>query len=197
LFGGLFSRFSIGAIPFLMALLLQLGFGLSALSAGLLTFTGAIGAMTMKAAAPPIIRRFGFRTVLIGNTFLVALLSASSGFFRPETPLWVITMLLLCGGFFRSLQFTALNTFGYADIDSPQMSRASSMATMFQQLAQSIGVALAAIVVHLTLAWNHNQALTAQALAPAFFVIGLLSLCGLFFFVPLDPRAGEEISGRK
>jgi hypothetical protein len=71
------------------------------------------------------------------------------------------------------------------------------MATMFQQLAQSIGVALAAIVVHLTLAWNHNQALTAPALAPAFFVIGLLSLFGLFFFVPLHPNAGEEISGRK
>jgi MFS family permease len=197
LFGGLFSRFSISAIPFLMALLLQLGFGLSALAAGLLTFTGAIGAMTMKAAAPPIIRRFGFRTVLIGNTFLIALLSASSGFFRPETPLWVIALLLLLGGFFRSLQFTALNTFGYADISTPQMSRASSMATMFQQLSQSIGVALSAIVVHLTLAWNHNQALTASSMTPAFFVIGLLSLCGLFFFVPLDPKAGEEISGRK
>ncbi len=71
------------------------------------------------------------------------------------------------------------------------------MATMFQQLAQSIGVALSAIVVHLTLAWNHNQALNASSLAPAFFVIGLLSLGGLFFFVPLHSRAGDEISGHK
>jgi MFS family permease len=197
LFGGLFSRFSISAVPFLMALMLQLGFGLSALMAGLLTFSTAIGALSMKAAAPPIIRRFGFRTVLIGNTFIIALLTAGNGFFRVETPLWLLTFVLLLGGFFRSLQFTALNTFGYADVTQPQMSRASSMATMFQQLAQSIGVALSAIVVNLTLAANHNQALSASSLTPAFLVIGLLSLGGLFFFLPLHPRAGDEISGHK
>jgi EmrB/QacA subfamily drug resistance transporter len=196
IFGGLFSRFTIGAIPFLMALLLQLGFGLSAFVAGLLTLAGAVGALTMKVTAPPILRRLGFRTVLIGNTFLVAALSGCNGFLRPETPLWLLALLLLFGGFFRSLQFTALNTFGYADIAPPQMSRASSMATMFQQLAQSLGVALSAIVVHYTLVWNNNQTLSAANLAPAFFVIGALSLGGLFFFVPLHPAAGAEISGR-
>jgi len=197
IFGGLFSRFSIGAIPFLMALLLQLGFGYSAFIAGLLTLAGAIGALTMKAVAPPILRRFGFRTVLVVNSLLVAALSACNGFLRPGMPVWLIVALLLSGGFFRSLQFTALNTFGYADVSSRQLSQASSMSTMFQQLAQSIGVALAAIVIQYTLSWNQDHALGAADLMPAFLVIGTLSLGGLFFFVPLDPRAGAEISGRR
>lgn len=192
--GGMFPRFSIGAVPFLMALLLQLGFGFSAFVAGLLTLAGAIGALTMKAAAPPIIRRFGFRSVLIVNSFLVAALSACNGLLRPGVPIWLIVALLLTGGFFRSLQFTALNTFGYADVTAQQMSRASSMSTMFQQLAQSIGVALAALVINATLAWNHDHALGAADLAPAFFVIGALSLGGLILFVPLHPQAGAEIS---
>jgi len=196
-FGGLFARFSIGAVPFLMALLLQLGFGLSAFAAGSLTFMGAVGAMTMKSAAPPIIRRLGFRTVLVGNSFLVALFSAGNGFIRPATPHAWLMLWLLLGGFFRSLQFTALNTFGYAEVSSPQMSRASSMATMFQQVAQSLGVAVAAIVVHYTLLWHGNRPLDATSLEPAFFLIGGLSLGGLFFFVPLHPDAGAEVSGRK
>jgi EmrB/QacA subfamily drug resistance transporter len=196
-YGGLFSRFSIGAIPFLMALLLQLGFGLSAFAAGMLTFAGAVGAITMKSAAPPIIRRLGFRTVLIGNTFLVALLSGGNGFIRPGTPHALLMLWLLLGGFFRSLQFTALNTFGYAEVTTPQMSRASSMATMFQQVAQSLGVALSAIVVHYTLVWNGNRPLDATSMTPAFFLIGALSLGGLYFFVPLAPDAGAEVSGRR
>jgi EmrB/QacA subfamily drug resistance transporter len=196
-FGGLFSRFSIGAIPFLMALLLQLGFGLSAFAAGSLTFMGAVGAITMKSAAPPIIRRFGFRTVLVGNTFLVGLFSAGNGFIRPGTPHAWLMLWLLLGGFFRSLQFTALNTFGYAEVTTPQMSRASSMATMFQQVAQSLGVALSAIVVHYTLLWHGDGPLDASSLEPAFFLIGALSLGGLYFFVPLARDAGAEVSGQR
>jgi len=196
-FGGLFSRFSIGAIPFLMALLLQLGFGLSAFAAGSLTFMGAVGAITMKSAAPPIIRKFGFRSVLVGNTFLVGFFSAGNGFIRPATPHILLMIWLLFGGFFRSLQFTALNTFGYAEVSTPQMSRASSMATMFQQIAQSLGVALSAIIVHYTLLWHGNRPLDATSLEPAFFLIGALSLGGLFFFVPLARDAGAEVSGQR
>ena len=196
-YGGLFSRFSIGAVPFLMALLLQLGFGLSAFAAGSLTFIGAVGAITMKSAAPPIIRRFGFRTVLIGNSFIVAVMSSGNGFIRPGTPHILIMLWLLFGGFFRSLQFTALNTLGYAEISTAQMSRASSMATMFQQVAQSMGVAVAAIVVHYTLLWHGNRPLDATSLMPAFLLIGALSLGGLYFFVPLATDVGAEVSGQR
>ena len=194
--GGLFSRLVIGASPFLLALLLQLGFGLSAFEAGLLTFTGAVGALMMKTTARPIIRRFGFKRVLIVNAVAVAALSASYALFRATTPHWILIATLLVGGFFRSLQFTALNALGYADVPQPLMSRASSLASMFQQLAQSLGVGLAAILIHYTIAWRHSPTLVAADITPAFAIVGGLSLIALFFFAALPADAGAEVSGR-
>jgi EmrB/QacA subfamily drug resistance transporter len=194
--GGLFSRLVIGATPFLLALLLQLGFGLSAFRAGLLTFVGAVGALLMKTTARPIIQRFGFRRVLIVNALAVAALSGSYCLFRATTPHWILLSVLLVGGFFRSLQFTALNALGYADVPPPQMSRASSLASMFQQLAQSLGIGIAALLIHFTLAWRHSPALGAADIAPAFAIVAALSLVALFFFIRLPPAAGAEVSGR-
>jgi EmrB/QacA subfamily drug resistance transporter len=194
--GGLFSRLVIGATPFLLALQLQLGFGLSAFRAGLLTFVGAVGALLMKTTARPIIQRFGFRRVLIANALAVAALSGSYCLFRASTPHWILLSVLLVGGFFRSLQFTALNALGYADVPPPQMSRASSLASMFQQLAQSLGIGIAALLIHFTLAWRHSPALSAADITPAFAIVAALSLVALFFFIRLPPDAGAEVSGR-
>jgi len=194
--GGLFSRLVIGASPFLLALLLQLGFGLSAFQAGLLTFAGAVGALLMKTTAHPIIRRFGFKKVLIGNTLAVAVFSASYALFRATTPHWMLIGVLLVGGFFRSLQFTALNALGYAEVTQPLMSRASSLASMFQQLAQSLGVGMAAVLIHYTLAWNHSSTLGAADISPAFAIVAAISLISLLFFIRLPSNAGAEVSGR-
>jgi EmrB/QacA subfamily drug resistance transporter len=195
--GGLFSRLIVGATPFLMALLLQLGFGLSAFEAGLLTFTGAVGALLMKTTARPIIRVFGFRWVLIVNAVSVAALSGCYAFFQVTTPHWILIVTLLVGGFFRSLQFTALNAMGYADVSQAQMSRASSLSTMFQQLAQSLGIGIAAVVIHYTMAWHHSTKLGTAEIAPAFAIVALLSLLALFFYIPLPADAGAEVSGRR
>jgi EmrB/QacA subfamily drug resistance transporter len=194
--GGLFSRLMIGASPFLLALLLQLGFGLTAFQAGLLTFAGAVGALAMKATARPIIRLFGFKTVLIVNAVATALTSGIYALFRPTTPHWLLILVLLIGGFFRSLQFTALNALGYADVPPALMSRASSLSSMFQQLAQSLGVGLAAILIHYTLAWRHSPKLVAADITPAFAIVALLSLLSILFFAPLPANAGAEVSGR-
>ena len=194
--GGLFSRLVIGASPFLLALLLQLGFGLSAFQAGLLTFAGAAGALLMKTTARPIINWFGFKRVLIANALVVAALSGCYALFRVTTPHWILLLTLLIGGFFRSLQFTALNAIGYADIPQRLMSRASSLASMFQQLAQSLGVGLAAMLIHYTLAWRHSAKLTAADITPAFAIVAVLSLIAIFFFVALPSDAGAEVSGR-
>jgi len=194
--GGLFSRLIIGASPFLLALLLQLGFGLSAFQAGLLTFSGAAGALVMKTTARPIIRRFGFKRTLIVNAVLVAALSGCYCFFRASTPHWIILITLLTGGFFRSLQFTALNAMGYADVSPPLMSRASSLSSMFQQLAQSLGVGLAAMLIHYTIVLRHSPKLSAADITPAFAVVAGLSLIALFFYIPLPTDAGAEVSGR-
>ncbi len=193
--GGLFSRMVIGASPFLLALQLQIGFGLSAFQAGLLTFIGAVGALMMKTTARPIIARFGFRSVLIGNALIVAAISACYTGFRATTPHWLLLGTLLVGGFFRSLQFTALNALGYADVPAPLMSRASSLATMFQQLAQSLGIGLAAVLIHYTMVWRGSSGITTANIAPAFSIVAALSLLALYFYIRLPRAAGAEVSG--
>jgi EmrB/QacA subfamily drug resistance transporter len=193
--GGSFVRMGIGATPFLLALLLQVAFGLSALQAGLMTFASAAAALAMKTAAPPILARFGFRTTLMFNAVIVAASFMAYGLFRPATPLWMIYAVLLAGGFFRSLQFTSLNGMAFADVDPSLMSRASALSTMGQQVSQSIGVGMAALLLHLFLARAHTTRLTASIIAPAFEVIGLVSLISLAFFLPLPRNAGEGLHG--
>jgi EmrB/QacA subfamily drug resistance transporter len=198
--GGTPLRMAMGATPFLLALLLQMGFGLSALEAGLITFTSAAGALLMKATARPIIARFGFKSVLVWNTLITSTVFMGYGLFRASTPHWLIIATLLVGGFFRSLQFTALNALAYADIEQAGMSRASSLASVGQQLSQSLGIGFAAILLGL-LRHGHGaaslHALRASDISPAFVIIGAISFLGLAFFLPLPHDVGAEVSGRR
>ncbi len=194
--GGAFLRFAMGASPFLLALLLQLGFGMSAFQAGLTTFAAAAGALLMKTTAPPLIRRFGFRNILIWNGVISAVLMFAYAFFTPAMPHVLLLIILLTGGFFRSLQFTSLNGLAYADIPQERMSRASTLSSMGQQLAQSVGVGLAAVLLHLSMQARHETDVTVSAISPVFGVMALVTLIGLFWFVRLPADAGEELSGR-
>jgi EmrB/QacA subfamily drug resistance transporter len=193
--GGFLFRIGIGALPFLLPLLLQAGFGLDAFQSGQLTFAAAVGALTMKFAAKPILRRFGFRRVLLGNALLSAASLAAIALFRPDTPHMVILAVLLVGGFFRSLQFTSINTLGYADIDQQRMSRATSFASMAQQLALSAGVAAGAIILHLSMASRGSGALVAADFAPAFLTVGALAALSALAYLRLPRNAGAEVSG--
>jgi nitrate/nitrite transporter NarK len=184
----------IGASPFLLALLLQLGFGLSAFQAGLLTFAGAAGALMMKTTAGPILTRFGFRRVLIVNTVVVAASFACYGLFRPTTPHWLIIATLLVGGFFRSLQFTSLQALAYADVPSPSMSGASSFSSVFQQLSQSLGIGAAAMIIDVAMGLQHHATVGTADIVPAFAAVAALSLASLAFLIPLSPHAGGEVS---
>ena len=193
--GGSFMRMGIGATPFLLALLLQVAFGMSALQAGLMTFASAAAALVMKTVAPPILARFGFRTTLMVNALIVAVSFIAYGLFRPDTPRWLMYAVLLGGGFFRSLQFTSLNGMAFADVSQAQMSRASTLSTMGQQISQSIGIGMAALLSHFFLVNAHAAQLSAPTIAPAFVVIGLVSLVSLAFFVRLPSNAGEGLHG--
>ena len=148
--------------------MLQAGFGLSAFASGQLTFAAALGALTMKFAAQPILRRFGFRPVLLANALLSGVSLAAIALFRPDTPHLLILAVLLIGGFFRSLQFTSINTLGYADIDQQRMSRATSFASMAQQLSLSVGVGLGAVLLHLTMGARGAATVQPGDFAPAF-----------------------------
>ncbi len=194
--GGFIFRMGLGALPFLTPLMLQLGFGLTPFASGMITFAGAAGAITMKIAAAPIIRRFGYRNILIANTFICAAFMASYGFFTPSTSHLFIILTLLVGGFFRSLQFTSLNTIAYADIDNPRMSRATTLSSVAQQLSLSFGVGIGALVLHATLSLSGRETLIASDFGPAYFFIACISFLSLFFFIPLASDAGDAVSGR-
>jgi EmrB/QacA subfamily drug resistance transporter len=194
--GGAFMRMGMGATPFLLAMLLQVAFGLSALQAGMMTFASAAAALAMKTAAPPILARFGFRRTLSVNSVIVAVLFMAYALFRAGTPHWAIYAVLLTGGFFRSLQFTSLNGLAFADIDQPRMSRASTLSTMGQQLAQSIGIGLAAVLLRFSLAHSHTTRLSAGVIAPVYLTIGCIALVSTLFFVALPKDAGAALHAR-
>ncbi|WP_434615380.1 DHA2 family efflux MFS transporter permease subunit [Azospirillum sp. B2RO_4] len=192
--GGTLFRIGIGAVPFLMPVMLQIGFGLTAFESGALTFAGAAGALTMKALAGPILRRFGFRLVLTLNSLVSGAILAGYGAFRPDTPHLVILGALLLGGFFRSLQFTGMNTLSYAEVPQAMTSRANTLASVMQQLSLSLGVAVGATTLHLTTQWS-GGALTPSSFVPAFLTVGLMACASSLPFWLLPADAGDEISG--
>ncbi|MBI3708495.1 MAG: DHA2 family efflux MFS transporter permease subunit [Proteobacteria bacterium] len=194
--GGFLFRAGIGASPFLLPLMLQVGFGLDALHSGLLTFVSAVGALTMKVTAAPILRWFGFRRVLCLNALLSGAFLAVYGLFRPETPHAIILVLLLTGGFFRSLQFTSTNTIVYADVARARMSRATSFANVAQQVATTVGVAAGALLLHFTMSARGGEHLVAGDFAPAFFTIGAAAALSIFVYLQLPADAGAEMAGR-
>ena len=194
--GGAFSRIGIGAMPFLLAMLLQIGFGMTAFAAGGLTFISGFGALFMKSLTPPILRRFGFRTVLVADTVLVAFSFLPFGFVNPGTSRWALMAILGIGSFFRSLQFTSMNALTFADLEPAQMSRASATSSMVQQLVQSVGIGLAALLLHGLELARHETHLTWQVVRPAMMVVGGVNLLSLFWFARLDPAAGEHLHRR-
>jgi len=193
--GGAFFRVAMGATPFLLAMLLQIGFGMSALAAGLMTFISAAGALVMKTTAPPILRRFGFKRVLVFNGMICSATFMLYSLFRPDTPHWLIMGVLAVGGFFRSLQFTSLNGLAYAEIDQDRMSRASTTSSMMQQLVQSVGIGLAATLLHFISQWKHETKLSWDSVSPAFFVIGVVTVIAIFWYVRLPQDAGSDMHG--
>jgi len=195
--GGFLFRIGIGALPFLLPLLLQIGFGLTPFQSGSLTFASAAGAMAMKFTAATILKRWGFRRVLVVNGVVSAAFLASCGLFTAATPHWLLLTALLAGGFFRSLEFTALNALGYADVDQARMSRATSFASVAQQMSGAVGVALAAASVQ-TFRWGlGDTALTPRDMTLSFAVVSLVALSSVAIFARLKPDAGAEVSGQQ
>lgn len=197
IFGGFLFRLGIGALPFLLPLLMQIGFGLSPFRSGLVTFGSSLGAMGMKTLAARLIRTFGFRNLMTVNAVVSAVFLAACGLFTVTTPLLIIMIILVVGGFFRSLEFTAINTVAYADVEAAQMSRATTLVSVNQQLAVSAGVAVGAASVETTMWLSHVSELNATVFAPAFVVVAVTSAVSSWFFWQMPADAGHEISGRK
>ncbi len=195
--GGSVFRLGIGCIPFLLPLMLQVGFGLTAFQSGSLTFASAAGAMLMKVTAPPILRRFGFRTVIAFNAFISAVFIAAFGWITATTPWPVVTAILLIGGYFRSLEFTAFNAIGYADVPRERISQATSFAGVAQQVSVACGVSLAAFSLETTRGMRGDMALIHSDFTIAFTVAALTSLFAAVTALSLKPDAGADISGHR
>jgi len=196
IYGGFLFRIGLGAVPFLLPLLLQAGFKLSAYQSGLLTFVAAAGAMAMKTTAQPILKRFGFRRVLVVNALTSSAFLLVNAFFTVSTAHWAIMSILLIGGFFRSLEFTALNSIAYADMKQEAMSNATSFAAVGQQLSLSTGVAIGAAALETARAFHGGGALRAEDFGPAFYVVAAISALSAVTFWRLAPNAGDELTGR-
>jgi EmrB/QacA subfamily drug resistance transporter len=194
--GGSLFRIGIGAIPFLLPLMLQVGFGLNPFQSGSMTFAAAAGAMLMKTTAEPILRRFGFRRVLVFNALLSSAFLASYGFFTPATPVVVIMALLLSGGFFRSLEFTSLNVIGYADLEPAMVSRATSFSAVAQQLSLSIGVTLGAGVLEVARQIRGDAQIVAADFLWPFLAVAVISALSAVSFARLPAEAGAVLAGR-
>jgi len=192
--GSLF-RIGVGATPFLLPLLLQLGFGLNPLQSGLITCATAVGAMFMKTLTVRILRRWGFRDVLSVNALLAAASVAACAFFTVSTPHIVIIAVLLVSGCLRSLQFTSMQALSFADTTRENMSQATSIASMAQRLAQSLGIAMGAYALELSSLAQGHASIVAADFPPAFIAVAAFATICVFFHRRLPRAAGTEVSG--
>ncbi len=195
--GGSLFRVGLGAVPFLLPLALQEGLGLNPFEAGTITCASAFGAMFMKALASSVLRRYGFRTVLMFNAVLAGIAIASYGLFTSHTPYLVMLAVVLLGGFFPSLQFTCLNSIAYADISNRDAGRATSLASVVQQLSLGMGVTIAGLVLQISNAVQGHATIVESDFWPAFLVVGLFSIASVPVTRRLPHDAGLELTRGK
>ena len=194
--GGFVTRLGVGGMPFLLPLLYQLGLGLPAWQSGLLMMPAALAAMGMKAMAAPMLKRFGYRRVLIVNTLLVACAIASYALVGPGTPLFVIVGIGLALGLCNSLQFSSMNSMAYADIDAKDTAQASTMASTLQQMSMSFGLAFGSLITGYFLDGlsQSDRAAVTTSLHHAFLTLAVLTVLSSFAFWTLKPEDGESVS---
>jgi EmrB/QacA subfamily drug resistance transporter len=197
IWGGSLFRMGVSAVPFLLPLMFQIGFGFGALEAGAMLMAVFTGNLLMKTVTTPVLRRFGFRPVLIGNGILNALAIAACAFFSPKLPMSFMLLVLLFGGMTRSMQFTALNTIAFADVPQDRMSGANTLFSAVFQLAIGLGVALGAIGWRIGQVSSPDPSDPAMPFRIAFLIVAAVSLVGLWDSVRLLPEAGQQVSARQ
>jgi len=195
--GGFITRLGVGGLPFLLPLLYQVGMGLPAWQSGLLMMPTALAAMGMKLISVRVLARFGYRQVLIVNTLFIGLTIALFSLVGQGTPFWAIIGIGLMQGFFNSLQFSSMNSLAYADIDDKDSSMASTIASSFQQLSMSFGLATGSLITGWFLGNvpQSNRLMLTSALHHAFLTLAVLTVLSSFMFWRLRRDDGQSISG--
>ena len=194
---GALTRITQGAHPFLLPLMLQLGFGLSAAQSGTIIIATAIGSVSMKAFASRLLRRFGFRLSLIVNGIVASAGYAVCAAFRPGWPFPLMFGVLLACGFFMSFQFTAYNTVAFDEVPASRMSAATSFYTTFQQLMLSVGICVASIALQGSMVLRGHLIPGLDDFSAAFLVVTAISLSATLWNMRFAHDAGREISGQR
>ncbi len=197
--GSFLTRLGIGGIPFLFPLLYQVGLGFSPIQSGMLMMPQAIAAMSLKMTMPGILRRFGYRTILISNTVIIGLQIVLFATIGARTPVWLIVAQVFVFGFFTSLQYTSMNTLVYADIDEEQASSASTIASTMQQMSISFGVATASLATALFIPDRFHASAPdmIHGIHKAFLALGGLTAMSTIVFRGLREGDGDSVSRHK
>lgn len=200
MYGGSLFRASISAVPFLLPLMFQVGFGMNAFLAGSLVLAVFVGNLTIKPATTPLIRWLGFKKLLLINGALNVLTLLACALITPTTPVWLILLVLYLGGVFRSIQFTGISTLAFADVPSAQMSYANTLFSTATQLAVGLGISLGAIGIRIGVnvsEWLGMSTIPGISFRLAFVVISLICLIGMVDTLRLVKDAGNAVSARK
>jgi EmrB/QacA subfamily drug resistance transporter len=194
--GGFVTRLGVGGLPFLLPLLYQLGLGMPAWQSGLMMMPAAAAAMFMKVISSRLLRRHGYRRVLVVNTVLIGVTISLYTLVLPATPLSVIVAIGLSLGLFNSLQFSSMNSMAFADIDEPDAAMASTLASTMQQMSFSFGLACGSLVTAWFLAGlpQTDSAEVTRALHHAFATLAVLTVLSSLSFWALKTGDGESVS---
>jgi EmrB/QacA subfamily drug resistance transporter len=190
--GGL-CRIGINGMPFLLPVMLQVGFGMSPIQSGSLTFFTSIGALAIRPISTPMLRRLGFDRVLILSAIAGSAVLAGFALIDRATPLWIMAIYITVFGLVRSVQFMSSNTLAYSDMPAEQLSRATSLGSVMQQLTVSLGVAIGAMLLDVTS--SASGGLTVADFHHTFLMIAVIPLVALPGFFFLRPEDGAEVSG--
>lgn len=193
---GLVVRIAINATPFLLPLMFQIGWGYDPFSAGMLVLVYMGGNLLMKTVTTPILRRFGFRPVMVANGAIVAASIAGTALLAPGVPLIVTGATLLIAGMARSMQFTGLANLTFADIAPEERAHASTISEVTWQSAQTFGVAIGAGLLSMSVSLRHGAAVATGDFAFAFVVLGVVALGALVGFLRMPADAGARIAGK-
>ena len=197
--GNLFTRLGIGGIPFLLPLLYQVGLGFTPIQSGLLIMPQALAAMSLKLTMPLILKRFGYRRVLINNTIALGLMIILFATIDVATPVWLIVAMAFTYGFLSSLQYTSMNTLAYADVNEREAAAASTIASTVQQLAVSFGVAAASLAAALFIPDRLHATAPEMihGIHLALWLLGALTIVSTLVFNLLRSGDGDAVSRHK
>lgn len=192
--GGFVYRLTITSVPFLLPLMFQTGFGWSPLHAGIMVAAVFVGNIGIKPATTPLIRRFGFKAMLVFGSLASAVTFAACALITPQTPEVLIFALLVCSGAFRSIGFSAYASVQYADIEPAQLTSANTVSATLVQLSAGAGIAVGALLIRV---FDGIQAFPADSAGPyrgAFLTMAVLMLFSTADSLSLHRSAGADVS---